>query len=179
MTPRTTPLTAAEVRELLDYNPETGVLTWRSRDRSWFTHDRSYNVWNAQFAGTTAGSVSGEGYLAIKLLTRGYKAHRVIWLWMTGAFPSGQIDHIDHDRLNNRWTNLRNVSAADNSRNHTRHRTNTSGIPGVGWLARNRKWMARVGDEYLGVFDTFDEAVKVRRAAELAAGYHKNHGAPK
>lgn len=103
-------LTQEIVRELLDYNPETGVFTWRPRDRKWFNTDRIWNSWNAKLAGKPAGTPHRSGYIWIGLNGKLLAAHRLAFLWMAGAWPTRQVDHRDRDRANNRWTNLRDAT---------------------------------------------------------------------
>ncbi len=170
-------LTAELVRELLDYNPDTGVLTWRRRALHWFATDRAYAIWNTRFAGAPAGGAkNATGYKEVRIFYRCFLAHRVMWLWMTGEWPPGEIDHIDHDRANNAWLNLRAVSTAENLKNASRRRDNTSGVTGVCWHANVGKWMVRVGRTYIGVYASFDEAVAARLAEQDARGFHANHG---
>jgi hypothetical protein len=171
-------LTQAILRELIDYDPETGVLTYRPRGREWFKSDRSCKVWNIRFAGKVAGGNCGYGYLKVGLDGRLIRAHRLIWLWMTGEWPENQIDHINHVRDDNRWANLRSVTQQENLKNRTVTRANTSGIPGV--RRENKKWRAFIGVagrlHYLGIFSEKDHAIAARHAAETKYGFHPNHG---
>lgn len=176
-----TELTYEIVRELLDYDPETGALTWRPRDRKWFKSDRSWKAWGTYLSGKPAfTSVNADGYRQGKILYAAYHAHRIAWLHYYGSWPNDQIDHIDGDRANNRISNLRAVSQAENNRNMKRFCTNTSGLVGVCWDESRGKWMARitVGSKYkhLGRFDDFNDAAKARKAAEIKYGFHENHG---
>lgn len=177
------------LRQLLDYNPASGVLTWRHRDVEWFEPSATRSaahicaLWNVRYAGKTAlscTSVGGErgGYKEGNLLGQSAKAHRVIWKWMTGQDPA-QIDHINGARQDNRWVNLRNVAWAENAKNHKRRKDNTTGVVGIYWYDYGRKsgkWLAKVGGRYVGYFDTFDAAVAARKQAEREFGFHENHG---
>ena len=107
-----------------------------------------------------------------------YLAHRVIWMMQTGEWPV-QIDHIDHDRSNNRWLNMRDVGSRENQMNMRLRRNNTSGVQGVrklpsgkyqAFIMVNRK---QVG---LGSYKTLDEAAAARKAADVKYGFHVNHG---
>jgi hypothetical protein len=96
-------LTAERLRELLDYDPETGVFTRRittGRNRRWKAGDKV----SGRPSATT-------GYLGIGIGKRRYAAHRLAWLWMTGEWPKNLMDHRDCDRTNNRWVNLREVGS--------------------------------------------------------------------
>src|SRR5690554_2460269 len=140
---------ADTVRELLDYDPETGELTWKPRARRWFKSDRAHKIWNTRYAGTTAGTyvTRPDGYKQhrIKVLGRLYCAGPLVWLYKTGGWPQGQIDHIDRNACNQAWNNLRDVTAAENSRNKSMYaRGKGRGYPGV-WFNRQRGiWYAYI-----------------------------------
>lgn len=124
----------------LRYDPLTGVL--RHRERS----DRSES-WNARYAGEVAGGKDGSaGYLKIKVNGQQILQHRLIWLMQTGEWPE-QIDHIDRDRENNKWENLREVSQATNNHNRKYYTKSTTFIPsghkGVSFNRSSGKWAAR------------------------------------
>lgn len=173
------------LRQLLDYDPETGALTWRERGVEWFkdgkqTREHSAATWNGKNAGRSAFTTPlRSGHLSARLLGRTSLAHRVIWKWMTGD-DADTVDHIDGKQSNNRWDNLRSVAHAINGRNCKLKKNNTSGANGVSWCNRRKKWAASVHVDYrkrfLGEFEDFEKAVAVRRAAEKAHGFHKNHG---
>lgn len=108
------------VRSLLTYDRETGELRWcvdrRGRAR----------------AGDLAGSINAEGYRTVRLLGKNHRAHRLVWLYVHGALPDGEIDHIDGDKANNRLTNLRVVSHGQNRQNQPKaYRNNRSGLLGA------------------------------------------------
>lgn len=172
-----TPLTAEIARALLAYDPETGVLTWRHRAAHWFLTQGYADAWNSRYAGVATGVKVPKGYMRMHLLGHKLFVHRVIWLIMTGEWPPGEIDHIDHNRSNNRWANLRAVSTAENQRNRSRGRANTSGAVGVSWHIKSGKWRVQVDSKHFGTFRYFDDAVAAQREAVAAAGYHPNHGA--
>ena len=115
------------VRKFLDYDPETGKLTWKERARRWFKSDKSCHTWNTRFAEKEAFTVSSYGYFRIRILGKAYQLHRVIWLYQTGEWPKEQVDHINHNRADNRWFNLREASNQENGKNRTRQRNNSSG----------------------------------------------------
>jgi hypothetical protein len=99
-------------------------------------------------------------YLWIK--GRKYSASRCAWLYMTGAWPVDQVDHIDRDRMNNRWRNLREADNSLNQVNTGLRSDNKTGFKGVYWVEAKGKWRARVGvrgrDVHLGYFNTAEEA---------------------
>lgn len=93
--------TQAIVREFLDYYPETGELWWKWRARKCFSSDSDWKSWNTKLAGKPAGHISSDGYWYIGLLYKQYRAHRIIWLWMTGVWPDPEVDHDNQDRSDN------------------------------------------------------------------------------
>lgn len=173
--------------QLLSYNPETGELRWKERSVEWFeasaTRAASHimALWNARYAGKEAlNCISGNGYREGPLLNQRVKSHRVIWKMVTGKDPD-QVDHVDGDRANNRWNNLRDVDQSQNQKNTRRRRDNTTGVVGVYRYPFERRlptWAAKLGDAHLGYFTSFDEAVAARKAAEREHGFHPNHGRP-
>ena len=173
-------ITQEIVRELLDYDTETGKLTWRERDRKWFKADHDYSSWNTRFSGKEAfTAINSRGYYQGFILGKQYKAHRIIWFHQTGKW-SKEIDHINHDGKDNCWINLREVSHKENSRNQSLFRTNTSGHIGVSWDKQNQKWIAQIVVNKkvirVGRFGLLCEAVSARKAAEQKYGFHENHG---
>ena len=148
------------VRELLDYNQETGELTWKSCRAS-----------NAK-PGDTAGSLHDSGYIRVSINKVYYRAHRLIWLYVTGSDPlDSQIDHIDGDKTNNCFCNLRKANNSQNQHNTGLRLSNGSGYKGVD--KRNNRWRARIRVNnkrlFLGCFDTPELAhmAYAKAAAEL------------
>ena len=134
--------------------------------------------WNTHMAGTEVGSNKGpDGYFRVGVGTRKMLVHRVIYRMMTGQEPQ-LIDHIDGDRANNRISNLRSVNPTESVKNRRVAKNNTSGAIGV--QRHNGKWRVRIQANRtnieLGYFDTFDEAVAARKAAEIEHAFHPNHG---
>ena len=171
--------------ELLDYDREQGKLYWKPRDSSWFNATRYQtakhraNNWNAQHAGKEAGGVADRGYRNVRLLGHHSRAHRIVWKIEHGRDPHYSIDHIDGDKLNNHYSNLRDVSALENSKNAHLRKHNKSGVSGVRF--KQNRWMAQIGNtgskgSYLGCFKTKEEAVQARQAAEQRLGYSARHG---
>ncbi|MCI0598713.1 MAG: HNH endonuclease [Beijerinckiaceae bacterium] len=150
-------ITASELRKLLHYCPQSGNFTWLTRGGD----DRLTNSWNARYAGTIAGSVNKKhGYRYISIDGRLYLAHRLAFLNMTGALPRDDVDHVNLDRSDNRWINLREATQSQNQANTRKPRGNTSGWKGA---SRNgSRWQAQIGVNgkqiYLGRFRTPEEA---------------------
>ena len=173
-------VTVEVLRELIDYDPETGKMFWRRRDHKWFNDKQEFRRWNTRYAGKECFNYANAGYMRSKIFRKDYAAHRVAWAIHHGAWPAGMIDHIDGDRQNNRASNLRVVSPLENSRNIGLSQKNKSGYHGVALNPRTRKWIARICDSgrqiHLGSFDGKAAAVAARKAAERDLGYHPNHG---
>ncbi len=135
-------LTANRLRELLNYNLETGIFTWAITRRGC----RKDSV---------AGCKMKHGYIAIRLDDALYTAHRLAWLYVNGEWPANQIDHINRNRADNRFSNLRAVTNAENAQNQ-KARVNKSGFTGV--RKENSKWLAEIKVNYkpirIGLFDT-------------------------
>lgn len=148
------------------YDAETGNLIWMVT---------RFQV----VAGQIAGAIDHEGYIIVGLNKIRHRAHRIIWVMVTGETPD-QIDHQNGCRSDNRWFNLRDVSNQENSRNQKLKITNSSGVTGVSWHIRLKKWVAHIRVDgrakFLGGFSEFDDAVKSRLDAEREYGFHVNHG---
>lgn len=174
-----------QLRQLLRYEPSTGKLYWLERDVSLFDNrkgsaEKSCRTWNTRFAGKEAFATDCHGYGSASVFGRKLLAHRVAWAVHYGAWPSQHIDHINGDRVDNRISNLRNVSQGENTRNAARRFDNTSGHNGVTWNRADRRWVAQIQHKrkmkYIGGFIELEDAVAARRAAEAALGFHENHG---
>lgn len=181
-----TNITPEMLRKLLRYEPETGKLFWRARTPDLFEDGKRSAEhlcanWNSRWAGKEAfTSGNGNGYKSGHIFSRKYKAHRVIWAIFYGAWPEHQIDHKNGVRSDNRISEMRSVTPEENSRNQKMRKTNTSGHMGVQWVKRDEKWRARINVDgkrkELGDFTNKDDAIAVRKAAEVKYGYHPNHG---
>jgi len=146
------------VRQLLGYDPEAGAFA-----RLHVSHPRY-----ARFLGRNPARVNHDGYALIWLDGGPHLAHRVAFVIMTGQWPEAEIDHLDGDRSNNRWSNLRPASRLQNCANTKRRRNNKSGEKGVCWVSRRNKWefsITAVGRRTRRYFDTKEEAVEAYRAA--------------
>lgn len=153
-------LTQARVRELFDYNPETGDLIRKVRVSG-----------GRAEVGTVAGWMMREGYKAVKVDGKAYKVHRLVWFYHHGYFPEHQIDHINRNPSDNRIENLREVSPSCNMRNQKARDVNSSGVTGVYWHKCTGRWSASISIskhlQHLGIFDTILDAAKARHQAEV------------
>lgn len=140
-------MTRDELKQILSYDPETGVFTWI---KSMPPRGR---------VGQIAGNSNGNGYIRMSVRGKKYYAHRLAFLYMTGENPE-VIDHIDGNPLNNKWSNLRNCDQVTNI-------ANQKGKSGV--RQRYGRWYARFSNTHLGVFDTEAEAIAARKAAQIKA----------
>lgn len=168
------------MKMLLRYDPETGELFWRERPRNLFKTNRSFSAWNARYAGRKALTAdNGLGYKIGSIFNQHFLAHRVAWVLVYGEWPD-IIDHINGNPSDNRISNLRSVTASQNSCNARLHSKNTSGHVGVTWSAAAKKWAAQISingqPKYLGVFTEKSDAIAARKAAEAELGFHPNHG---
>lgn len=156
---------AAYLRECLEYDPETGVLVWKHRPRSHFPNDHIWRVWISNRAGERAGGLVLHGYRRICLNRQLLYEHRVIMAMQTGIWPVAEVDHLNRDRADNRWSNLRAATRPQNMRN----RPKNAGLilpKGVfftkSWRYRASAWF-NGATVYLGVYDTPEAAHTVWR----------------
>jgi hypothetical protein len=156
-------ITQEYLKQILDYNPETGIFTRVISKSS-----------NAK-AGNVAGYLSPDGYIYIGINAKRYKSHRLAWLYVYGEMPSKCIDHINCNKTNNKINNLRLSTHSQNKMNTPKQKNNTSGFKGVTWHKELKKWMvaARLNKKrhYLGYFSDIKEAAKA-----YANFAKKNHG---
>ena len=179
------PLTQACLKEVLSYDPLTGVFIWLPRtvpekgSVHWHKR-RAVSNWNSRYAGKRAGSVhparrhgSTTDYWRVRLEGSDYAAHRLVILYMDGSFPPKgmEVDHKDNDGLNNRYDNLRVVTSSQNKMNVSVRGSNSSGVTGVHWRKDTFNWavqiMVRGKKIHIGHYKNKEDAIKVRKAAEL------------
>jgi HNH endonuclease/AP2 domain len=158
-----TVLTAEHLRRVLLYDPYTGLWKWRENGRG-----------RSKVLDWRPGYLGRDGYPSIRILNRLYLAHRLAFLYMMGRWPRHELDHIDGDRANNRWGNLREATRTQNMKNTGLRATNTSGFRGVSFSQKYNRWEARMrlGDSkqvFLGYFATPDDASKAYEAAAKEA----------
>lgn len=167
------------LRELIAYDPSTGLMVWRERKARHFRNPAMLGNWNSRHAGKPAiASIGSHGYQAGYVSGQMCLAHRVAWALHYGEDPSFEIDHINGCATDNRIDNLRASDPLTNNRNLARPRNNTSGTVGVAFIPG--RWRATITVDnraiHLGYFETEAEAIAARKAAEREYGFHPNHG---
>lgn len=168
-------ITPEVLRELLEYNPETGKLYWRVRDRKWFKSDRSCSSFNARDAGKEAMTASKErGHKQGIVLGKQLLAHRVAWAIYYGEWPKKDVDHKNCVPYDNRILNLREATDSQNASNKHLYRNNTSGLKGASWHAPNGKWAGKIRINKKLIHLGYFESVEAAHAAycEAAKKYH-------
>jgi hypothetical protein len=164
------------LRKVLRYEQDSGKLFWRTRTPDTFQDGcaGSENIcrrWNGRYAGREAFTADDRGYKQGSVGGINVRAHQVTWAMMTGAWQTDDIDHVDMDKGNNRWPNLRAASRSENKFNVGLRSDNTSGIKGVWYHSQCRKWAAEVvvdGEKHsLGVFLTKQEAAQAAAQARI------------
>ena len=165
-------ITQDQLKHICHYNPDTGEFV-RIRKRSW-----TGNEYECKSFPNSNGD--GWGYLQMNIDRVVYKVHRLIFLYMTGEFPKCDVDHVNGNRTDNRWENLRLVSRQENLRNMGLRQSNTSGVCGASYDRNRSAWHAYIGTgnkrTHIGYFGKKEDAVKARTDAERKYEYHVNHG---
>lgn len=150
------------LRRCLIYDPVSGVIVWCNRPREHFDSTRGWKYFNSRFAGKPAGTLSNTtGYITINFNGQMFASHRVIWALETGIWPEAHIDHIDGNRSNNTWSNLRICERWQNQCNRPMQVNNRSGFKGV-YLHSEGRWRSRIQRRGvttdLGLFSTPEAA---------------------
>ena len=149
-----------------------------------FEYRDGHLIWKVSRGKSKKGNIAGvtmkDGYIGIGFDGRLYKAHRLVWCLHFGDPLPMQIDHINHNRSDNRIENLRLASSEENQKNQSRFITNKSGTTGVVLRPKKNRYEVNIcvnkNNTYLGMYKTIEEAIEVRKLAEIAYGYHPNHG---
>lgn len=148
-------LTREELIRRIDYNPVTGHFT-----------TKKFSKYCNKDYGERAGCIhKTKGYRYICIAGKTYREQRLAFLFMTGSWPEGQVDHVNRIKDDNRWCNLRDVSPSVNCQNRGKFANNTSGYRGVTWNKLCSKWQVLCRKEnkpyYLGLFDKLEEAAAI------------------
>lgn len=159
-------LSQALLKSQLTYNPESGVFNWK-KGKAGVPPESS------------AGYMCDRGYIKICINKRKYTAHRLAFVYMYGSCPS-EIDHINGVKHDNRISNIRKVTHAENMKNQKMYASNKSGVTGVYWDGQHNKWRANIRFNGkcipFGRFEYKWEAICRRKTAENKYGFHANHG---
>lgn len=162
-----THITQKQLKELLHYNPETGIFTWRIKPC------RKINVTDV------VGTTRKDGYLSVTINYKPYLLHRLALLYMTGKIPP-MVDHDNRNTSDNRFSNLNESDIWNNSKNCKPNKSNTSGVMGVYWCKERESWEVKIGVNskkiHIGRFKDKDDAIKARKEAEVKYNFHPNHG---
>ena len=149
---------------MFKYDKETGLFSRKLTDGSY----------------KSVGKKTKDRYMKIGIDKKQYLLHRLAWLYVYGEMPKNELDHINHNRYDNRISNLRETNRSENCQNMSKSKANTSGVTGVNWHKHGERWVARIHVDKkrveLGAFVNYSDAVNARKNAEVLYGYHKNHG---
>jgi len=165
--PKTDVITQNRLKEVLHYDPESGVFAWIKR------------ISHRIKVGDVAGTMDTKGYIVIGVDGVLYKAHRLAFLYMDGVIPI-QIDHEGHKKSDNRWDKIHPSTDSDNRMNMPISKKNKSGYCGVSWDRYRGKWSAKIQVNHktihLGRFTEKKSAELARQAANKKYNFHENHG---
>ena len=167
------------LREIVKYNKKTGEMIWKMRGYHLFEKSWVCDSWNTRYSDKKIRTIDGKGYLVMTAFGKRYTLHRLAWLYVKGYWPL-IIDHINGDKLDNRFCNLREVTNQENHMNNRRASNNTSGVTGVYYNKKRNLWCAQMkfnGKTYhLGSSKDFNDVVMLRKKEEKLLGFSKRHG---
>ena len=162
-------ITQSELKSFLHYDENSGDFFWKVNKKRARAGDIAGMIRNGQ-----------DAYRLIQINGVQYRAHRLVWLYIHGEFPNGEIDHINQNKSDNRISNLRIVTSLENHRNRKKPIDNTSGCVGVNWHKGNKAWQAKITIKgktlFLGLYTDITDAIRARKKAETKYGFHINHG---
>lgn len=162
-------------------DPVEGKLYWKP----WEADSKEARRWNTRYAGKEAGSqLFKDSYLVVRLRRENLGTtyvHRIIYEMCVGEIPEGMcVDHIDHNRQNNKPDNFRLATYAINNRNASKRKDNTSGYTGINWDNARNCWSTRIQlngkRKFLGYFDQLEDALLARQTCDEIQHFHPNHG---
>jgi hypothetical protein len=161
------------LHECFDYDPETGGLTWKVRPREHFNSDRGWRTFNSKYSGKEIRSITGKGYRHARVTigdkVMSFYVHVIAHVLMTKSWPTEDIDHKNRHSSSNEWNNLRPATRSQNIINQGIRSDNTTGVTGVSWHKKMRKYRVRVHQNrkevIVGYYDTLEEATAARKQA--------------
>lgn len=152
-------VTFSYLQEILSYSPDNGQ--WRCK--------KAYSP--QSYPGKKVGWMHDQGYCCLTINNKKYKLHILAWFYMTGVWPKVDIDHIDNNRSNNKWLNLREATPSQNGANSLLNTNNTSGYKGVSWNKIRQKYEVyiKIGytKKHLGLYKTLEKSSAVYDEAAL------------
>lgn len=144
-----------------------------------FTYEANTGIFIRKSTGKSAANIHN-GYVRVGIENKEYRAHRLAWLYMTGVMPKGIVDHKNHNKSDNRWDNLREVTHHENCKNMPQYVNNSSGSTGIYFHKRDKRWIAFVyvngKKKHLGCFKDKSNAISARQNANITYGFYENHG---
>lgn len=171
--------TQSYLHECFSYDDISGSLIRKSRPASHYKNMQAFKMSETRFAGSEAKTINGAGYITVSLDGRTYLAHRIIWKMVHGKDPN-YIDHVNGIRTDNRIQNMRSISSQQNMLNRAITTQSTTGIYGVTISNKDKSFKIYITRDYkrhlLGTCRDFFEACCIRKSAEIAFGFHENHG---
>lgn len=154
-------LTQAELKAVINYDPETGVFKWKKLGKG-------------RRCSLVAGTVTNKGYIHICIQRKRYLSHVLAWLYTTGEYPTFELDHENRNTIDNRIKNIRRATHSQNLINSKIRTDNASGCPGVCWDRQKLKWKVQITVNNKRIakhFVTFERAVEFyKQTAEQAYG---------
>jgi hypothetical protein len=159
-------ITHKELIELLEYDPDSGIFTWK------------YTRSNRAVKGSIAGTITEDNYISITINSKIYRAHRLAWFYCFQDWPTNSIDHINGIRSDNRLDNLREVTYTQNSYNTRAHIDSATKVKGVYFNKLNNNYRAQIRYNgktiSLGSFKTVEEASTAynKKAVELHGEFY-------
>jgi len=162
----TTELSQKLLRDVFTYFPETGKIIYKIKTKR-------------KRVGDSLGTLGTHGYIQVNLGGQVILLHRLLFLYQVGILPD-QVDHINHNKLDNRWNNLRAVNNTINAKNCSLSKNSITRINGVNQIVSTKKYRAYImvnrKQIHLGVFETIEDAAKARQHADIKYNFHVNHG---
>ena len=156
-------ITQEYLKSILDYDPLTGVFTWKERQICDFNCERLRNGWNTKYSFKSAGRIKNDGYIQIGINGKRHAAHRLAWFYIYGEWPKNDIDHINGFRNDNRLSNLREATRGENMQNQNEtHKNSNCKYLGVYFCNRSKRFVSLIGvnnkKKYIGKFSTPEAA---------------------